>query len=319
MTDSLSLPSLQGNGKSPKAGKAQAVVHVLTEEELAGWMRERGRRVIFSQGRFWADHCGFFRLLHASATVPADQLGRPSPSCWAFHVLLPDQDSQRANALYPLHLIRDLSTFDERGLDTRARQQLRRCKATLQVVRIDEPDLLRDQGWAIFSRNAERLGLSGRVTEDEYLAEVDGYVTDPRRLVLGAMDGNRLLAYLETHAVADTAYLDRIRLSDESRTRQVSGFLHYEASQLYRASGLVTQLCAGPPVTNRPGISEFKRRWGIPIVLMPAHFWSPAPFRALLRVARPGAYNRAVGLAPPRPGTTRVSSERAAEPGSGRL
>ncbi|MDQ1536359.1 MAG: hypothetical protein QOE58_752, partial [Actinomycetota bacterium] len=156
----------------------------------------------------------------------------------------------------------------------------------------------RAQGWAVFSQNARRVGLEEEVTESAYLAGVDHLVTDPRRLVLGAMDGDRLLGYLETYAVQDTAYLEHIRLSDESLSRQVSGFLHFEASQTYRRSGLVKQLCAGPPVAGRTGISEFKRRWGIPIVWMPARFWSPAPFRALLRVARPGAYSRAAGLAP---------------------
>ena len=59
--------------------------------------------------------------------------------------------------------------------------------------------------------------------------------------MLAAMDGGRLLAHLETYAVDGTAYLDEIRLSGDSQSRQVSGFLHQEACQVYRQSGQVTR------------------------------------------------------------------------------
>ncbi|MDQ1537576.1 MAG: hypothetical protein QOE58_1969, partial [Actinomycetota bacterium] len=150
--DSLSLPSLDKSAPEESAPEESALeesaleesvleesvlesategVRVMTEAELAGLMRERGRRVVFSRGRFWATHWGFFRLLHTAATMPAEELGRPAHGCWAFHALLPDQDSHQANASYPLHLIRDLSAFDESMLDSGARKQLRRCRATL--------------------------------------------------------------------------------------------------------------------------------------------------------------------------------------------
>jgi hypothetical protein len=276
--------------------QAEAGVRVLTEQELAGWERERGRRISFRRGRYWSDHWGFYRLLHFAATMPADLIGRPGATCWAYSVVLPDDEAQRANAWSPLHLVRDLAGFDESALDASARKQLRRCRTTVRLTRVSDPDLLRAQGWAIFSQNARRLSLEG-MAEDQYLAGVDRLVGDRRRLILGAMDGDRLIAYLETFAVADTAYLDKIHLSDECQSRPVSGFLHFEASQVYRRSGLVGQVCAGLPSPERSGISEFKRRWGMPLVLMPARFWSPAPLRALLKAARPGAYYRAAGPA----------------------
>lgn len=269
-------------------------VNVLSEEELADWLREGGRRIIFTRGRYWADHWGFFRLLHFAATMPADQIGRPGANCWASHALLPAEDSEKANAWSPLHLVRDLAAYDERALQSSARKQLRRTRADLQLIHVQDPDLLRTQGWPIFSQNARRLGLHLDLTEQQYLAGLDGLTTS-RRLILGAMDGNRLIAYLETYAVGDTAYLDEIRLSDDAMSRPVSGFLHYEASQIYRQSGQVRQVCAGPPLPERPGVSEFKRRWGMPLVTMPAQFWSPAPFRTLLKVAKPSAYYRATG------------------------
>ena len=81
----------------------------------------------------------------------------------------------------------------------------------------------------------------------------------------------------------------------------MGGLLLYEASQSWRRSGLLEQLCTGPTIPARPGISEFETRWGIPVVLMPARFWSPRPFRAILKAARPVAYYRATGLPAPEP------------------
>ncbi|MDQ1539002.1 MAG: hypothetical protein QOE58_3395, partial [Actinomycetota bacterium] len=270
-------------------------VRVLTEAELAGWLRERGGRIVLSNGRYWRDHWGFYRLLHFTSTIPASRLSRPGPGCWAYQALLPESDAQVANSSYSVHLIRDLAAFDQRALSHNARKELGRCQANLQVVRVSDPDLLRAQGWAVFSQNAHRLNRGGNVTKDEYLAGVDALVQDTRRLILGAMDGDRLLGYITTFAVEDTAYTVDTYHSDEALSRHFSGFLPYEAAQVYRRSGLVKQLCAGVPVPERMGISDYKNRWGMPVVQLPARFWSPKPLQSLLRVARPVAYSRATG------------------------
>jgi hypothetical protein len=139
-------------------------VRVLTERELAGWQQERGRRIVLRNGRYWWNHWGFYRLLHFTSTIRADHLTRPGAPSWAYQALLPESDADRANSSYPVHLIRDLSTFDESALSGNARKELRRC-SDLRVVRINDPDLLRAQGWAIFSQNAQRLDRGAEVTE----------------------------------------------------------------------------------------------------------------------------------------------------------
>jgi hypothetical protein len=284
-----------------------AHVRVLTEEELAGWWLEQGRRIIRHRGRFWLDRHGFCRLLHFAATIPADLVSRPSRACWAYHALLSEADTQHANRYTPLHLVRGLSEFDERRLDASARKRLRRCRASMQLIRVDDPELLRAQGWGVFLQNARRLGMYRRVTKERFMVGAENLATDSRRLILGAMDGERLLGYLETFAVEDTAYLAEIRLSDEAMSRHVSGFLHFEASQLYRHDGRVHQVCSGPPLPERAGVSEFKRRWGMPIVHIPTLFWAPSPAQALLKLAAPAAYYRATGL--PARGISPVGSD----------
>jgi hypothetical protein len=276
----------------------EADVHVLTEEELGQWRRERGDRIVRHQGRLWVSNRGFCRLLHFTATIPARAASRPTPTCWAFHASLTEADSGLANAVSPVHLAEDLASFDERRLGSTERKHLRRCRQTIRLVRIDDPDLLLSQGWEIFSQNARRLRLYRHVTERAYLASVRALVSDRRMLLFGAMDGDRLLGYLETYAVEDTAYFPQVRLTDDALSRHVSGFLLFEAAQFYRRSGKVAQVSPGLPLLQRPGVSEFKTRWGMPIVEMPARFWAPAPSRALLSAVRPNSLYWATGIRP---------------------
>ena len=129
------------------------------------------------------------------------------------------------------------------------------------MVAVSDPDLLRTQGWNVFSQNARRLHRDAEVTEKAYLAGVDAMVTGTRQVILAAMDGDKLLSYQETFAVGDTAYLSQLRVSDEALSGHMGGLLLYEASQFWHRSGLVKQLCTGPTTPARPGISEFETRW----------------------------------------------------------
>ena len=275
-----------------------SAVRLVSEEELAKWLRERGRRIVQSDGRYWIDYWGFCRLLHFAATIPAERIRRPATDCWAFHVLLPKEDAEAANAWSPLHLVENLSGYGEWNLDDTRRKQLRQCRKTFELVRLTDAGMLAEQGWPIYSANARRLGVPAAISRREYVLRAESWVADTGRLIIGALDGERLVAYLESFAVAGTAYLDEIYLSAQALSANVSAYLHFEAAQLYRDSGVVQQLCAGPPLPERMGVSEFKRRIGIPIVELPARFWSPRPLSRLLRIVRPGAHYRATGIPP---------------------
>jgi hypothetical protein len=275
----------------------EAEVRVLSEPELAARQREAGRKVEFAHGRYWINHRGFYRLTHFNARLNASEIRRPSLGCWAFHVILPEEDSSHANAQSPMHLFR-LADYDESALDEAKRKEIRRARAQLTVVQITDPRTLHDQGWRVISDNMRRIGVPKGMTEAAYLAGIDRLVRDKRRLLLGAMAGGELLGYLETFAVDDTAYHDKIFLAGASRAINVSALLHVEAAQLYGRSRRVTYMCAGLPVTERMGISEFKRRIGMPIVGVPAYFWTPRPMKILLRTFKPGALYRATGKLP---------------------
>lgn len=272
----------------------EADVRVLSEPELAAWQLERGRKVEFARGRYWINNRGFYRLTHFNARLKAEEIRRPTFRCWAFHVALPEEDSSHSNARSPMHLFR-LADYDEGALDEAKRKQIRRARTKFAVVQITDPRTLHDQGWRVILENMRRLSVPRNMTEAAYRAGIDKLVADKRHLLIGAMARDELVGYLQTFAVDDTAYHDEIFLAEASRSTNVSALLHVEAAQLYRRSGKVTHMCAGLPLTERMGVSEFKRRIGMPIVSVPAYFWTPRPMRTVLRMFKPGALYRAAG------------------------
>ncbi|HZK04758.1 MAG TPA: hypothetical protein VFC82_02805 [Actinomycetaceae bacterium] len=282
-------------------GLPPSAVRVLTEDEMAQWRRERrsrGQRTVRSGDHWWLDTRGFSRPLHFAATIPAAQIRRPTPYCWAYHALLPPEDVEAANVWSPLHMVEDAASYGLHSLSRSRRKDVRRGRRMFELVHLTDGGMLAEHGWRIYSANERRLGLTPEVGEKEYRERVGPWAEDSRRLVVGALQDGKLVAYQKSFAVDGTAYLADIYLSDAARKNNVSAYLDYEMAQLYRKSGLVKRICAGPPLPERPRVSEFKRSMGMPIVFLPARFWAPGPVARMLSRVRPGIHYRATGVPP---------------------
>ena len=280
------------------ADPSSSTVRRLTNGELAQLFSEWGDTIVFAHGQYWRSRRGFFQPLHSAATMSASQARRPSALCWAFHALLVDEDADYANAWSPLHLVRDLPSYDESALSSETRRLLRRSREAMNLVQITDPATLRDQGWGVYADKLKRVGLPLGTTREEYVAGVDRLVADQRRLTFGAMLGDRLLGYVETFAVEETVYLWDMFVSDEALSLNTTVFLHFEAAQVYRRDSGARQLCGGIPLSNRKGVSDSKRRLGMPIVMLPARFWALPTVKPLLKRTKPRTYYRLTGQLP---------------------
>ena len=274
---------------------AEAEIRVLSEEELAGLRRDEGCEVVFAHGCHWQHSRGLYRRIHMLAPTRADHLQKPAALCWGFQTVLADADAVSANALFPCHLVTDLSTYDETSLESRKRRQVRACRRVMRLVRISDPRLLHKQGWEVFSATAERISRWTDVTRTKYLATAEPYVNDRRRLLVAALEDDILAGYLETYAVDGVAYLHELWVSAAYQRSNVGALLQFEAAQLYRRSGKVSMLCAGPHRVERPGLAEFKKRLGFPLVSMPAYVWMVYPARVAFRHFRATGYYRLTG------------------------
>jgi hypothetical protein len=270
----------------------------LTESELANLRSDQGMRVVKAHGLYWWHRSGFFRRTHFLAECSRNDLARPRLLCWGYHTVLRAEDAHLANCSTALHIIQDASTYDESCIDETKRKQIRRCTREMTVVRVTDPLLLIDQGWKAFSAAAKRIDRWEDVTREKYLSQVERWVSDPRRFIVAAVRGDQLLGYLENVVVNDVAYLEEVFVPDEYIPLNISTYLHFETARFFGQSGRISRICAGPHLSERAGLAEFKRRMGFELVLAPSYVWTMPLAASVLRRLRPHGYYRLTGRHP---------------------
>lgn len=270
----------------------------LTEAELASLRSDQGMDIVEARGFYWWRRSGFFRRTHFLAECSRDDLAKPSFLCWGYHTVLRPEDASLANCSTALHIIQDAAAYDEKSIDETKRKQIRRCAREMTVVRITDPQLLVDQGWRAFSAAAGRIDRWEDVSEQKYLSQVEKWAHDPRRFIVGAMRGDQLLGYLENVVVNNVAYLEEIFIPDEYVPLNISTYLHFETARFFGQSGKVSRICAGPHLTERGGLAEFKRRMGFELVRVPSYVWTMPLAASIFSRFRPHGYYRLTGRHP---------------------
>lgn len=276
----------------------EAVLTVLTESELAEWRRAEGKRVVQRHGRWWEEiKPGFYHAVHWMARQRGHEIERPAAWCWGFRTTLHHENAALANGCLPVHLLSDLRNYEIDALPRRRRNKLRKARRLNTVVEVIEPTLLRDQGYDVRRSVARRLGMWEPPSEGKYLAELDDYVRDPRRLILAGVAEGRLGAYLDAFAVDGTAYIDHVYIHSDAFSREVGTALVFELVQACRRSASIREVVYGLDVPSNPNLKEFKVKMGFPVVRVPAIYRLVLLAGRLLRWWRPEVHYRITGSA----------------------
>jgi hypothetical protein len=296
-------------------GAEEALPRVLTEQELAEWRREQGYRVSRARGRWWSQNVrGFYQGMHYLARFRADEARRPAALCWAYRAALAPEDSQAANSTWPVCILPRLSDYDDSALRRSVRQDLNKSRRRVNIVWLNEPTLLREQGYEVYLAGSKKVGRAKTKSREKYLAGVDGFVRDRRRLVLAGVVGDRLVGYCDSFAVDGTAYGWNIYVHPDFYSANVHMGLQFETWQAYRRTGYVMQAVNGLHTPEQPGLMAYKERLGFQVVRVPAVLAMPAPVLLLLRKRRPWVHYRLTGQdATHGPKDRRVASERSGE------
>ncbi len=274
-----------------------AVVQPLTEEQLAAQRARNGEKVRLVNGRFWRETLrGFFEPIHWLARLAPTEATRPALA-WGFRAALDDEDTAAANASLPLHLIGDLSTYEESTLPSDARRAIRRlARQEVQIIQVTDPRILRDQGYDILLDWHQRVGRPGPpLSRDEYLNEADKRVNSDGWLTLAAIEGNRLLGYQTAFAVDDVAYLHEIKVATAVLSRGLTAVLDFEAVKAFKRIDSVRRATIGLHEPEKPSLTAYKVRHGFPVVQVPARVWMLRPAELFLRLRSPMAYYRLTG------------------------
>jgi Acetyltransferase (GNAT) family len=275
---------------------SEAVVKVLSEDELTAWRRAKGQRLVRLRGRWWEEvKPGFYQAIHWMARLRQDEVGRPTASCWGFRTTLHDEDAAAANGWLPVHLLSDLGSYDFDKIPSKFRNKLRKCWKTNEIVEVIEPTVLRDQGYAVRCSVHQRTGMWQPPSKDEYVAGLDAYMGHPCRLVLAGLAEGRLRGYLDGFAVDGTAYIDHLYVHSDALQTEVGTGLVFEFVQACRRSRRVREIVYGLDVPSDRSLKQYKEKMGFPVARIPTRHWLLPPAGTCIRRWRPEVYYRLTG------------------------
>ena len=201
-------------------------------------MRELGREVVLHRGRWWVRVVpGFYQPVHLLARMRPDEATRPTLRCWGLRASLAPESAASANGSIPAHVLPDPRSYDAGRLAPSQRRKLRKHLPEFDVVALDRPDILLEQGYPIMreahARN-RRVPLPGRRQFERWVAS---YFSPRRGLVLAAFRHGRLLAFNTNSAVDGVAYGDTAYANAEGRRYALTtGLFHAFATVVSRSA-----------------------------------------------------------------------------------
>lgn len=266
----------------------EAVMPVLGEEQMAAWRRESGAKIVLRRGRYWEGrHGGFYQGLHWLARMTDREARIPAVLCYGYRVALASADAHLANGSVPVHLLSDLGSYELDRLPRKRRNKLRKCWKNVEIVQVTDATLLREQGYEVCGSVTDRLGIWRQPPKPEYLAGLDAYVGDRRRLILAGLNGERLGGYIETQAIDGVAYVERVYLATEALPSEIGTGLVYEFVQACRRSGQVREIVYGWGYPSNESLRVFKQAMGFPVVHVPSRVWMLPLVDGIIRRRRP--------------------------------
>jgi hypothetical protein len=279
---------------------SQATIKPMSEEQLAERLARKGDRIRYSKGRYWrARPRGFYLPAYSLARLSIDEARRPAPG-WGFVAGLDEGSRDAANARIPMHLMSDVASFSDANVTRNTRSARRRLQRLgYRFVVVTDERLLRDQGYDVYREWRQRMG-AWVPDREAFVARITEKVRNPAWLIVGALDGDRLMGFTVAWAVDDTAYLDYFAYVDDARKLRLSAVMNYELAAALRNTGVVRQATPGIARPEFPGPTIFKVEQGYPIVHVPARLSILPPVAWYLRARRPLEYYRLTGRTPGR-------------------
>jgi hypothetical protein len=273
-----------------------ASLPVLSEAECGEWYKARGRRVVEHRGRLWVESRRyFFQPVHHLAKLSAHEATRPARSCLGFRARLAEDAWEWANGSLPAHTFPDPQSYDLGRLRQTPRRQVRQGLRAVDVVALEIPDLILDQGYAVAAEAHARdngIDLPGPAT---FRKNILSFFSPRRGLILAAVRDQHLLGFSLTSAVDAAAYHDMVYVTAQGLANKVPVCLFHAFATLVSRRPQVQELMHGVHVRDDEGLCEFKRRIGLVVTPLPARAWFAGGLDGLLRRARPQKYYQVTG------------------------
>jgi hypothetical protein len=236
--------------------------------------------------------------------LDAHEATPPRRPRWGYRAALSDRAAASANGTLPVHLLRDVGSYDTSRLSSNRRKHLRQCYKRARIVVLDDGNLLREQGHAVVRSARTRTRYGALPSRESYLSGLEAYARSPHRLILAGLVGDDLGGYVSGYAVGVTAYLENLFVATEALTTNLTIGLLHEFVQACRRSGAIHEVVNGLHAREDPALDTFKKGIGFPVVHLPSTVQMNGMARAVLRRHFPDKLYRLEGL----PGALRILS-----------
>lgn len=267
-----------------------------SEIEYADWLTIQGYHVKEHRGRYWKKRFGFFEPVHWMAKLHEDEISNPCKHCWGYRAALKKESAHIANGSVPLHLHENVSGYGAHFLCKTRRWDLRKCLKHIEIKPIYNPDLLFEEGFELYKKNYQRTHYGKRINKKNYCKEAKFYFDYPFISVLGGFIENRLVAYLVTIVVEETAYLETIVMNEQARLLQACTGLQFAImKKLGKEHSHIKQLVDGLHARENHALCKYKEKWGFHVAKIPSSYWFLPGIGPIIKKTLPHKYYRLTG------------------------
>jgi hypothetical protein len=249
-----------------------------------------------SKGVWWREVKPFFYQPAAFLTPITPHAVAPAPyvAIGGYYHVVPGGCYR--NGSITVNEIADPAQYDLVKLERGVRYNIRRALTRLRLGKVKSIEILLGDGHRIYSLWEEKFKdlRVKRSDPDVFRAWAMGLLAHPHELILGAFDGDRLVAYIIAHAVEGVGDLAKTLTDPEYYHLTPASALTYSYVKICGNNPRIGKACNGLRSLNVP-LEEYKARLGFRPVSYPAYISIPAPIRPLARWFFPAQYRRLMG------------------------
>jgi hypothetical protein len=189
----------------------------------------------------------------------------------------------------------DLAGYGPERLDRRRRQALAKAERSVDLVVLERPGIVLEQGYPLALEAAARNARNRPPPQASFAEWVKAAFDGPGPMVLGALDGGRLLGFSFSFAIDGVAYGHKAFIGDAGRRHCLDLLcFHAEALMAQRTPGIRT-LINGLHTPENEGLCDFKRRQGLIVAEYPSLTTMHPVAGSVIRYLRPHQFYRLTG------------------------
>jgi hypothetical protein len=274
----------------------EATLPMMREADLARWVRAGGGKVVEVEGRFWAEVVpGFYQSLHYLARFTAAEFVRPSLLCWGMRAVLAEVDAPAANVATPVHVLPDLAGYGPGRLCRRRRQEIAKAERNVDLVVLEKPDIVVQQGYALALEAAARNPRNRPVPQAAFKTWVEDAFVAPGPIVLGMLLGNRLLGVSFSFAIDGIAYSHQAFIGCAGRSLHLDLLCFHAEALMAQQTPSIHTMVNGLHAPENEGLCDFKRRQGLVLAQYPSLTTMHPLAGSVIRHLRPHQFYRLTG------------------------